>query len=47
MSEEKRAKSGHRQFGSYSSRSAGALLLVGVVAGVAMGGFAVVRATSG
>ena len=47
MSEEHHAKSGHRQFGSYTRRSAGALLLVGVVAGVAVGGLAVVRATSG
>ena len=47
MSEENRAKSGHRQFGSYSRRSAGALLLVGVVAGATVGGLAVVRATSG
>ena len=47
MSEENRAKSGHRQSGSYSRRSAGALLLVGVVAGATLGGFAVVRATSG
>ena len=47
MSEENRAKSGHRQSGSYSRRSAGALLLVGVLAGATLGGFAVVRATSG
>ena len=47
MSEENRAKSGHRQSGSYSRRSAGALLLVGVLAGATVGGFAVVRATSG
>ena len=47
MSEENRVKSGHRQSGSYSRRSAGALLLVGVVAGATLGGFAVVRATSG
>ena len=47
MSEKKRAKSGHRQSGSYSRRSAGALLLVGVLAGATLGGFAVVRATSG
>ena len=47
MSEENRAKSGHRQSGSYSRRSAGALLLVGVVVGATVGGFAVVRATSG
>jgi hypothetical protein len=39
--------SGHRQSRSYSSRSAGVLLLVGVVAGATVGGFAVVRATSG
>ena len=32
---------------SYSRRSAGALLLVGVVVGATVGGFAVVRATSG
>jgi hypothetical protein len=32
---------------SYSRRSAGVLLLVGVVAGATLGGFAVVRATSG
>ena len=47
MNEENRAKSGHRQSGSYSRRSAGALLLVGVLAGATLGGFAVVRATSG
>jgi len=39
--------SGHRQSRSYSSRSAGVLLLVGVVVGASVGGFAVVRATSG
>ena len=32
---------------SYSRRSAGALLLVGVVVGATVGGLAVVRATSG
>ena len=47
MSEGHYAKSGHRQSGSYSRRSAGALLLVGVLAGATVGGFAVVRATSG
>jgi hypothetical protein len=39
--------SGHRQSRSYSSRSAGVFLLVGVVVGATVGGFAVVRATSG
>jgi hypothetical protein len=47
MSGKSRAMSGHRQSRSYSSRSAGVLLLVGVVAGATVGGFAVVRATSG
>jgi hypothetical protein len=35
------------KFKPYSRRSAGVLLLVGVVAGATVGGFAVVRATSG
>ena len=47
MSGKSRAMSGHRQSRSYSSRSAGVLLLVGVVVGATVGGFAVVRATSG
>ena len=47
MSGKIRAISSRRQSRSYSSRSAGVLLLVGVVVGATVGGFAVVRATSG
>ena len=46
MSEEKRAMSVHRKSRSYSSRSTGVLLLVGVVVGATVGGVGVTAASS-